>query len=140
MAPLRQAPRTLGRRQRTGGGEQQRLDPPIDLALVEKASGPFELRLRETGGRAKAGFDQAERLVDVAAAPLEACERQPRMRVTLVGGQAPAQDVAQVGQKILVEIKEVDPRGKLSLQPVIDDVEPGNGSAPAEADAAEVDA
>jgi polyribonucleotide nucleotidyltransferase len=50
------------------------------------------------------------------------------------------EEVAQVGQKILVEIKEVDPRGKLSLQPVIDDVEPGNGSAPAEADAAEVDA
>ncbi len=31
------------------------------------------------------------------------------------------EDVAQVGQKILVEIKEVDPRGKLSLMPVIDD-------------------
>jgi polyribonucleotide nucleotidyltransferase len=31
------------------------------------------------------------------------------------------EEVAQVGQKILVEIKEVDPRGKLSLMPVIED-------------------
>jgi polyribonucleotide nucleotidyltransferase len=33
------------------------------------------------------------------------------------------EEVAQVGQKILVEIKEVDPRGKLSLMPVIEDAE-----------------
>ncbi len=31
------------------------------------------------------------------------------------------EDVAQVGQKILVEIKEIDPRGKLSLMPVVED-------------------
>ena len=31
------------------------------------------------------------------------------------------EEVAQVGQKILVEIKEVDPRGKLSLMPVVDE-------------------
>ena len=31
------------------------------------------------------------------------------------------EDVAQVGQKILVEIKEIDPRGKLSLMPVIEE-------------------
>jgi polyribonucleotide nucleotidyltransferase len=31
------------------------------------------------------------------------------------------EDVVQVGQKLLVEIKEVDSRGKLSLQPVIED-------------------
>ncbi|MCU0301831.1 MAG: polyribonucleotide nucleotidyltransferase, partial [Candidatus Nanopelagicales bacterium] len=43
------------------------------------------------------------------------------------------EEVAQVGQKILVEIKEIDPRGKLSLMPVIEDgAEPGNGSGPAE--------
>ncbi len=31
------------------------------------------------------------------------------------------EEVAQVGQKILVEIKEVDPRGKLSLKPVLEE-------------------
>jgi polyribonucleotide nucleotidyltransferase len=31
------------------------------------------------------------------------------------------EEVAQVGQKILVEIKEIDPRGKLSLMPVIEE-------------------
>jgi polyribonucleotide nucleotidyltransferase len=55
------------------------------------------------------------------------------------------EEVAQVGQKILVEIKEVDPRGKLSLMPVIEDAESGNGSGPAAegaepVTAAEVDA
>jgi polyribonucleotide nucleotidyltransferase len=46
------------------------------------------------------------------------------------------EDVAQVGQKILVEIKEIDPRGKLSLMPVLDEAaeqeasdETGVGSA-----------
>ena len=34
------------------------------------------------------------------------------------------EDVAQVGQKILVEIKEVDPRGKLSLMPVVEERTP----------------
>ncbi|MGB8021261.1 MAG: polyribonucleotide nucleotidyltransferase [Candidatus Nanopelagicales bacterium] len=33
------------------------------------------------------------------------------------------EEVAQVGQKILVEIKEIDPRGKLSLMPVLDEAE-----------------
>jgi polyribonucleotide nucleotidyltransferase len=37
------------------------------------------------------------------------------------------EEVAQVGQKILVEIKEVDPRGKLSLKPVLEEAE---GEAP----------
>ena len=31
------------------------------------------------------------------------------------------EDVVQVGQKVQVEIKEIDPRGKLSLMPVIED-------------------
>jgi polyribonucleotide nucleotidyltransferase len=43
------------------------------------------------------------------------------------------EDVVQVGQKLLVEIKEVDSRGKLSLQPVIEDSAEGAGEAPAEA-------
>jgi polyribonucleotide nucleotidyltransferase len=37
------------------------------------------------------------------------------------------EEVAQVGQKILVEIKEVDPRGKLSLMPVIEEA-PAEGA------------
>jgi polyribonucleotide nucleotidyltransferase len=37
------------------------------------------------------------------------------------------EEVAQVGQKILVEIKEIDPRGKLSLRPVLDDEAEGQG-------------
>ena len=37
------------------------------------------------------------------------------------------EDVVQVGQKLLVEIKEIDSRGKLSLQPVIEDA-PRRGS------------
>ncbi len=43
------------------------------------------------------------------------------------------EEVAQVGQKILVEIKEVDPRGKLSLMPVIEGA--AGSDAPAEAGA-----
>ena len=39
------------------------------------------------------------------------------------------EEVAQVGQKILVEIKEVDPRGKLSLMPVIEE---SSAEAPAD--------
>jgi polyribonucleotide nucleotidyltransferase len=38
------------------------------------------------------------------------------------------EDVVQVGQKLLVEIKDVDTRGKLSLMPVIED-EPAAGAA-----------
>ena len=41
------------------------------------------------------------------------------------------EEVVQVGQKLLVEIKEVDSRGKLSLQPVIEDAA-GSADAPAE--------
>ncbi len=43
------------------------------------------------------------------------------------------EDVAQVGQKLLVEIKEIDPRGKLSLQLVLDAEGEGASEAPAEA-------
>ena len=39
-------------------------------------------------------------------------------------------DVLQVGQKVEVEIAEIDDRGKLSLHAVVDDEEAGN--APAE--------
>ena len=50
----------------------------------------------------------------------------------LVGGKRVenVEDVLAVGQKVQVEIGEIDPRGKLSLVPVLDD-------APAEAEAAE---
>jgi polyribonucleotide nucleotidyltransferase len=37
------------------------------------------------------------------------------------------EDVVKVGDKVQVQIAEIDPRGKLSLHPVIDD-----GDAPAE--------
>ncbi len=40
------------------------------------------------------------------------------------------EEVAQVGQKILVEIKEVDPRGKLSLMPVVDEAAAAEEAAP----------
>ena len=47
------------------------------------------------------------------------------------------EDVLSVGQKVQVEIKEVDPRGKFSLTPVLEDSGDGAGedseSAPAEA-------
>jgi polyribonucleotide nucleotidyltransferase len=43
------------------------------------------------------------------------------------------EEVAQVGQKLLVEIKEIDPRGKLSLKPVIEDA-PGEGGGDAQAE------
>jgi polyribonucleotide nucleotidyltransferase len=49
------------------------------------------------------------------------------------------EEVAQVGQKILVEIKEVDPRGKLSLMPVIDEA-PGEGAGAEAAPAGEGEA
>ncbi len=44
-------------------------------------------------------------------------------------------EVAQVGQKILVEIKEVDPRGKLSLMPVLDDAPADEAAASGEGQA-----
>ena len=39
-----------------------------------------------------------------------------------LGGQA-VEDVVSVGQKIQVEIGEIDDRGKLSLVPVVEDAE-----------------
>jgi len=42
-------------------------------------------------------------------------------------------DVVSIGQKVLVEISEIDARGKLSLSPVEDDAE----AAPVEADASD---
>src|SRR5204862_8106310 len=44
-------------------------------------------------------------------------------------------DVVSVGQKIQVQIAEIDDRGKLSLIPVVEDDEPA--AEPAEASAAE---
>ncbi len=41
------------------------------------------------------------------------------------------EDVVQVGQKVLVEIKEVDSRGKLSLRPVLEDEAPEAAEAAA---------
>ena len=38
------------------------------------------------------------------------------------------EDVLSVGQKVQVEIKEVDPRGKLSLAPVLDDSDGSDAS------------
>jgi polyribonucleotide nucleotidyltransferase len=45
-------------------------------------------------------------------------------------------DVLSVGQKILVKITKIDDRGKLSLEPVLDDA-PAAEAAPAEDAAAE---
>ncbi len=57
----------------------------------------------------------------------------------LVGGKRidAVEDVLGVGQKIQVELKEIDPRGKLSLAAVIAEGE-GGSDAPAEAPAAPV--
>ncbi|MDR2566204.1 MAG: polyribonucleotide nucleotidyltransferase [Bifidobacteriaceae bacterium] len=59
----------------------------------------------------------------------------------LVGGRRVenVEDVLQVGQKVQVEIAEIDPRGKLSLHAVVDDAaeqaeEPGAGPEDGEAD------
>jgi polyribonucleotide nucleotidyltransferase len=48
----------------------------------------------------------------------------------LVGGKRidSVDDVLSVGQKVQVEIKEVDQRGKLSLAPVLDDAEEGDSA------------
>ncbi len=58
----------------------------------------------------------------------------------LVGGRRieAVEDVLSVGQKIQVELKEIDPRGKLSLAAVIAEGE-GGSAAPAEAPAADTD-
>ena len=49
----------------------------------------------------------------------------------MVGGKRVenVEDVLAVGQKVQVEISEVDPRGKLSLVPVIEDAAAPNGAA-----------
>jgi len=49
----------------------------------------------------------------------------------MVGGRRVenVEDVLAVGQKVQVEISEVDPRGKLSLVPVIEDAAAPNGAA-----------
>ena len=59
----------------------------------------------------------------------------------LAGGKRVAnpEDVVSVGQKVQVEIAEIDPRGKISLTPVVADGEGGDGAAtpePASAGAA----
>ena len=46
------------------------------------------------------------------------------------------EDVLSVGQKVQVEIKEVDPRGKFSLTPVLEDSGEGAGDS---AEASEVE-
>jgi polyribonucleotide nucleotidyltransferase len=65
----------------------------------------------------------------------------------LVGGKRidNVDDVLSVGQKVQVELKEIDPRGKLSLAAVLaegetgDEHAPAADSAPAAAPAADVD-
>src|SRR4051812_10609903 len=41
------------------------------------------------------------------------------------------EDVVNVGDKVQVEIAEIDPRGKLSLVPVLDDAAPAAAASPA---------
>ena len=50
------------------------------------------------------------------------------------------EDVVGVGQKIQVEITKVDDRGKLSLAPVVEETESGEGNESAEGSATEQDA
>jgi len=47
------------------------------------------------------------------------------------------EDVVSVGQKIQVEVTEIDPRGKLSLSPIVEDDAAPAESAPAESAPAE---
>ena len=56
----------------------------------------------------------------------------------LVGGKRidSVDDVVKVGQKIQVELKEIDPRGKLSLAAVLPEAEP---DAKAESDSAKAE-
>jgi polyribonucleotide nucleotidyltransferase len=55
----------------------------------------------------------------------------------MVGGKRVdnVEDVLQVGQKVQVEIAEIDPRGKLSLVPVVENAEGESAEASAEANA-----
>jgi polyribonucleotide nucleotidyltransferase len=39
------------------------------------------------------------------------------------------EDVVKVGEKVQVEIKEVDSRGKLSLVPILEDSDAASGAA-----------
>jgi len=57
----------------------------------------------------------------------------------LVGGKRidSVDDVVKVGQKVQVELKEIDPRGKLSLAAVLADGDNGDSAAEADAPAAE---
>ena len=50
----------------------------------------------------------------------------------LVGGQRidAVEDVLAIGQKVQVELKEIDPRGKLSLAAVLPEGEGGSDAAP----------
>src|SRR5690606_26593788 len=54
----------------------------------------------------------------------------------LVGGKRidAVEDVLSVGQKVQVELAEIDPRGKLSLHAVVEEDEAGDGGADAPAD------
>ena len=60
----------------------------------------------------------------------------------LVGGKRVenVDDVLAVGQKVQVEITEIDPRGKLSLSPVVADAGPAEGEVDVTADGQTVDA
>jgi polyribonucleotide nucleotidyltransferase len=55
----------------------------------------------------------------------------------LVGGKRidSVDDVVKIGQKIQVELKEIDPRGKLSLAAVLPEGESGDSAADAPAEA-----
>ncbi|MGH3508733.1 MAG: S1 RNA-binding domain-containing protein, partial [Nocardioidaceae bacterium] len=61
---------------------------------------------------------------------------------SLAGGRRVenVEDVVSVGQKIQVEIAEIDDRGKLSLVPVVDDAGDASAAAGSSAEAVEADA
>ncbi|HEY5134408.1 MAG TPA: S1 RNA-binding domain-containing protein, partial [Candidatus Nanopelagicales bacterium] len=46
-------------------------------------------------------------------------------------------DVVSIGQKVLVEISEIDARGKLSLSPVEDNADAEAAAAPSDAESVE---
>ena len=46
---------------------------------------------------------------------------QSQARAVPLGGEIGVEDVVEVGQQILVEIPNIDDRGKLSLSPVVED-------------------
>jgi polyribonucleotide nucleotidyltransferase len=55
----------------------------------------------------------------------------------MVGGKRVenVEDVLSIGQRVRVEIAEIDPRGKLSLAPVLEEAAEGSSTAPEPADA-----